>query len=56
MNSDLLGRVFATKSTSAGWRMLCDWFLPKTIADQVKWSVAFDEKMEKGEAPWKSFG
>ena len=36
--------------------MLCDWFLPKTIADQVKWSVAFDEKMEKGEAPWKSFG
>ena len=35
VNRDLLGRVFATKSLSAGWRMLCDWFLPKTMAEQV---------------------
>ena len=40
---DLPGRAFATKSpSSAGWRMLCDWFLPITIAQQVMWSVAFD--------------
>ena len=56
-NRDLLGRVFATKSPSAGWRMLCDCFMPKTMAEQVKWSVAFDSaKMEKGEEPMKYFG
>ena len=57
VNRDLLGRLFATKSPSAGWRMLCDWFMPKTMAEQVKWSVAFDSaKMEKGEEPMKYFG
>ena len=36
--------------------MLCE-FLPKTMAEQVKWSVAFDAaKMEKGEEPMNYFG
>ena len=36
---------------------LCDWFLPKTMAEQVKWLVAFDAaKMEKREAPMIYFG
>ena len=30
VNRDMLGRVFATKSPSAGWRMLCDCFMPNT--------------------------
>ena len=56
VNRDLLGRLFATKSPSAGWKMLCDWFMPKTMAEQVKWSVAFYfAKMEKGEEPMKNF-
>ena len=34
-----------------------DWFMPKTMAEQVKWSVAFDSaKMEKGEEPMKYSG
>ena len=57
VNRDLLGRVFAIKSPNAGWRMLCDWFLPKTMAGQVKWSVAYDvAKMRKREEPIKYFG
>ena len=45
-----LVRVFAAKSPSAEWRMLCDWFLPKTMAEQVKWSVAYvAARTEKGE-------
>ena len=57
MNRDVLGRVFATTSPSAGWRMLRDWFMPKTMTEQVKWLVAFDfAKMEKGEEPMKYFG
>ena len=37
--------------------MLCDWFMPKTMAEQVKCSVAFDSaKMEKREEPMKYFG
>ena len=56
LHRDLLGRLFATKSSSAGWRMLCDWFMPKTMAEQVNWSVAFDSaQMEKGEEPMKNF-
>ena len=52
VNRDLLGRVFATPSPRAGWRMLRDWFMAKTMAEQVKWSVEFDStKMEKGEEP-----
>ena len=42
VNRDLLGRVFATTSPRAGRRMLCDWFMPKTMAGQIKRSVAFD--------------
>ena len=42
VNRYLLGRVFATKSPSAGWRMLSDWLMPKTMPERVKWSVAFD--------------
>ena len=31
--------------------------MPKTMAEQVKWSAAFDSaKMEKGEEPMKYFG
>ena len=31
--------------------------MPKTMAEQVKWSVAFDSaKMEKGQEPIKYFG
>ena len=57
MNRNLLGRVIATKPPSVGWRMMCNWFMPKTMAEQVKWSVAFDcAKMEKGEEPLKTFG
>ena len=57
MNRDLLRRLFATKlPNNAGCRMLCDWFMPKTTAEQVKWSIAFDSaKMEKGEEPMKYF-
>ena len=36
VNRDLLGRVFATKSPSAVCRLLNDWFMPKTMAEQVK--------------------
>ena len=36
---------------------MCDWFMSKTMAEQVKWSVAFEStKMEKGEEPMKYFG
>ena len=36
---------------------MCDWFMPKTMAEQVKWSVVLDSaKMEKGEEPMKYFG
>ena len=57
MNRDLLGRVLATRSPSAGWRMLCDWFLPKTRAAQIKWSMAYDAaKMGTGEELIKYFG
>ena len=57
VNHDLLGRVIATNLISAGWRILCDWFMPKTMAEQVKWSVAFDSaKMAKGEELMKYFG
>ncbi|CAN0405489.1 unnamed protein product, partial [Laminaria digitata] len=53
---ELLGRVFATKSPSGGWKMLKDWLMPQTMADQVKWSDAFDAiRMEKGEEPMKFF-
>ena len=56
VNRDLLRVMFATKSLSAGWRMFCDWFMPKTMAEQVKWSVSFDSaKMETGEEPMKYF-
>ena len=40
VNRDLLGRAFATKLPSAGWRMLCDSILPKPTAEQAKRSVA----------------
>ncbi|CAN0395471.1 unnamed protein product, partial [Laminaria digitata] len=53
---ELLGRVFATKPPSGGWIMLKDWFMPQTMANQVKWSDAFDAiRMEKGEEPMKFF-
>ena len=55
-DTDLLDRVFARQSPSGAWRMLRDWFLPKSVATQVKWSDAFDAvQMEKGEEPMKFF-
>ena len=57
VNHNLFGGVFATKARNAGWRMWCDWFLPKIVVEQVKWLVAFDAaKLEKGEEPMKCFG
>ncbi|CAN0558800.1 unnamed protein product, partial [Laminaria digitata] len=51
-NTDLLDRVFAAQSPSGAWKMLRGWFLPKSIATQVKWSDVFDAlQMEKGEEP-----
>ena len=56
VNHDLLGIFFETKYPIAGWRMLRDWSMPKTMAEQVKWSVAFDSaEMQKGEEPMKHF-
>ena len=55
-DTDLLDRVFARQSPSGAWRMLRDWFLPKSVATQVKRSDAFDAvQMEKGEEPMKFF-
>ena len=51
MNRDLPGRELATRSPSAGWRMLCDWFLPKTVAEQFKLQAALIIKMENVEEP-----
>ena len=33
---ELLSSVFDTNSPSAGWRMFCDWFLPKTLSEKSK--------------------
>ena len=53
---ELLSRVFDTNSRSAGWRMLCDWFLPKTPAEKSKWKRQFNELvMEKKEEPMRFF-
>ena len=55
-DTDLLDRVFGNQSTSGAWKMLRDWFLPRSNATQVKWSDAFDAvNMEKGEEPMKFF-
>ena len=36
---------------------MCDWFMLETMAEQVKWSAAFDSaKMEKGGEPMTYFG
>ena len=55
-DTNLLDRIFATQSPSGGWRMLQDCFFPRSMADQVKWSDAFEAvRMEKGEEPMKFF-
>ena len=55
-DTDLSDRVFARQSPSGAWIMLRDWFLPKSVATQVKWSDAFDAvQTEKGEEPMKFF-
>ena len=47
-DQELLSRVFGTNSPSAGWRMSCDWFLPKTLSEKSKWKRQFNELvMEK---------
>ena len=40
---ELLSRVFDTNSPSAGWRMLCDWFLPKTPSEKTKCELQLDD-------------
>ena len=53
---ELLSRVFDTNSPSAGWRMLCDWFWPKTLSEKSKWKRQFNELvMEKKEEPMRFF-
>ena len=49
-DTDLLDRAFARQSPRGAWKILRNWFLPRSIGTQVKWSGAFDMvKMEKGE-------
>ena len=51
---ELLSRVFDTNSPSAGWRMLCDWFLPKPLSEKSKGKRQFNELvMEKKEEPMR---
>ena len=55
-DTDLLDRVFAKQSPSGAWKMLRDWFRPRSIATKVKWSDACDAvQMEKGEKPMSFF-
>lgn len=35
-NTDLLDWVFAAQSPSGAWKMFCGWFLPNSVATQVK--------------------
>ena len=53
---EFLSRVFDTNSQRAGWHMLCDWLLPKTLSEKSKWKRQFNElAMEKKEEPMKFF-
>ena len=53
-DQELLSRVFGTNSPSAGWRMSCDWFLPKTLSEKSKWKRQFNELvMEKNAEPMR---
>ena len=53
---ELLSRVFDTNSPSVAWRMLNDWFLPKTQAKKSKWKRQFNDLvMEKKEEPIRFF-
>ena len=55
-DTDLPDRVFDKQSPSDAWKMLRDWFLPRTIGKHVKWSDAIDAvQMEKGEETMKYF-
>lgn len=48
-DADLLDRVFSKQPTSGAWSKPRDWFLPTSIATQVKWPDAFDAvQMERG--------
>ena len=47
---ELLTRVFDSNSPSIAWRMLNDWFLPKTLVKKAKWERQFNHLiMEKKE-------
>ena len=55
-DTDLLDRVFAKQSPSGAWKIFRDWFLPRSMATQVKWLDAFGAvQMGKGEEPMKFF-
>ena len=44
----MLSRVFDTNSPSAGWRMLCDWFLPRLLSERSKRKHQFIELVMEG--------
>ena len=51
---ELLSRVFDTNSPSVAWRMLNDWFLPKTPVEKSKWKRQLNDLvMEKKGEPMK---
>ena len=52
---ELLSTVFDTNSPSAGWRMSCDWFLPKTLSEKSKWKRQFNEMVMEKEEPMRFF-
>ena len=53
-DQDLLSKVFNTNS-SAGWRMLCDWFLLKTLSEKSKWKRQFNELVIEKEEMMRVF-
>ena len=53
---ELLSRVFDTNSRSVAWRVLNDWFLPKTLAEKFEWKRQINDLvMEKKEERMRFF-
>lgn len=50
----MLSRVFDRNSQSAGWRLLRDWFFPRTLLEKSKLKRLFNgTRMEKKEDPMR---
>ena len=48
--------MFDTNSHSVAWRILNDWFLPKTLAEKSEWKRQINDLvMEKKEEPMRFF-